>query len=237
MKDEREREPLLSIAPLGERVSVEHQVARALRELIATGRLGQGTALRHRELAARLGVSPTPVRAGLTQLAREGLVTVGATGRSAVSLLTQEDLEEVYAARLGLEGLAARLGAEAIGSEDTARMGELFERLRGLATQAAVDEYLVTRWEFHALCYRAAGRKRLLGEVERLFWRAERYNRLVLSSPARFRKSVSHYRQFLWACTDNDGEGAEQVIHESVRWAVDLLRDTLPFERSPGAPA
>jgi len=227
------REPLLSIPPLQGRVSVEQQVARTLRELIVTGRLGEGTALRHRELAARLGVSPTPVRAGLTQLAREGLVTVGATGRSAVSLLTQEDLEEVYAARLGLEGLAARLGADAIGPEDTARMGELFERLRGLATREAVDEYLVTRWEFHATCYRASGRKRLLEEVERLFWRAERYNRLVLSSPARFRKSVSHYRRFLLTCTENDGEGAEQVIHESVRWAVDLLRDTLPSERGP----
>ena len=227
-------EPLPAIPPLAERVSVEQQVARTLRRLIVTGRLREGTPLRHRDLAARLGVSPTPVRAGLTQLAREGLVSVGATGRSAVSRLTREDLEEVYAARLGLEGLAARLGAEAVGAEELARIRELLEHLRGLAERRAVEEYLAARWEFHATCYRATGRKRLVAEVERLFWRAERYNRLVLSSPERFRRSVGHYREFLRACEHNDGEAGERVIHESVRWAVDLLWESLPSERDAG---
>ena len=63
-----------------------------------------------RDLAQRLGVSQTPVRIGLSELEREGLVEVGETGRALVSRLTREDLEEIYAARLGLEGLAARVG-------------------------------------------------------------------------------------------------------------------------------
>ena len=64
-----------------------------------------------RDLAQQLGVSPTPVRAGLSQLEREGFVAVTPTGRAVVSRLTREDFEEIYAARLGLEGLAARVGA------------------------------------------------------------------------------------------------------------------------------
>ena len=69
-----------------------------------------------RDLAQRLGVSQTPVRVGLSALEREGLVEVGETGRALVSRLTREDLEEIYAARLGLEGLAARVGVAAIGT-------------------------------------------------------------------------------------------------------------------------
>ena len=42
------------------------------------------------------------------ELEREGLVAVTATGRAVVSRLTREDFEEIYAARMGLEGLAAR---------------------------------------------------------------------------------------------------------------------------------
>ena len=42
--------------------------------------------------------------------------------------------------------------------------------------------YLGTRWDFHAICYLASGRTRLVAEVERLYWRAERYNHLVLST-------------------------------------------------------
>jgi DNA-binding GntR family transcriptional regulator len=222
---------LVSVQALEERPSVERHVAATLRELIVTGKLEEGTPLRHRDLAARLGVSPTPVRNMLSALQREGLVEIGPTGRAAVSRLTREDLEEVYAARLGLEGLAARLGAAAVGPEERARRAVHFGRLRKLARQRAVDEYLVARWDFHEVCYSATGRKRLVHEVERLFWRAERYNRLLLSSAARFQRSLTHYREFLGACEQNDGEAAELVIHASVRWAVELLRDRLPSEQ------
>ena len=222
---------LVSVTALDQRPSVERQVATTLRDLIVTGRLSEGTPLRHREVAARLGVSPTPVRVVLGMLQREGLVEIGRTGRAVVSRLTREDFEEVYAARLGLEGLAARLGAEAVGPEDVRRMQELLDRLRGLARPAAVDEYLATRWELHATCYGATGRDRLVAEVERLFWRAERYNRLILSTRARFTRSLGHYRDFVKACRERDGEAAELVIHSSIRWAVDLLGDGLPSER------
>src|SRR5581483_6884679 len=50
---------------------------------------------------------------------------------------------------------------------------------------------------------------RLVAEVERLFWRAERYNRLVLSTAARFERSVGYYTAFLAACERRDGEGAD----------------------------
>ncbi|MGI8973613.1 MAG: GntR family transcriptional regulator [Gaiella sp.] len=226
---------LMPISPLAERESVEQRVARTLRDLIVAGQLPAGTPLVQRELATQLGVSPTPVRAGLSQLEREGLVAVNATGRAVVSRLTREDFEEIYAARLGLEGLAARVGAPSVGKSEIAEMKQLLQRLRQLAEEQDVDEYLRHRWEFHATAYRTSGRRRLVDEVERLFWRADRYNRLVLSTLARFRESVGRYREFLAACQAGDGTRAEQVVHESMRWAVDRVAATLPSETSePG---
>lgn len=223
-------EDALPIPPLEERESVERRVADVLRELIVTGRLREGTPLVHRELAARLGVSPTPVRAGLGQLERDGLVVVSASGRASVSRLTREDFEEIYAARLGIEGLAARLGAPAVSDTALAAMRELLERLRAHASRQEIDEYLTLRWEFHATCYRSSGRARLVEEVERLYRRSERYNRLVLASPERFRESVARYGEFLAACEARDGDAAEGIIHTAMRWAVDRLAPTLPSE-------
>ena len=79
-------------------------------------------------------------------------------------------------------------------------MRTLLTELERLAKEQDVDGYLRVRWQFHAACYEAAGRPRLVAEVERLFWRAERYNRIVLSSRERFRRSVAHYRRFYEAC-------------------------------------
>jgi GntR family transcriptional regulator, rspAB operon transcriptional repressor len=213
-----------------ERTSVEERVTRALRDLIVGGRLPEGTPLVQRDLAQRLGVSQTPVRVGLSELERDGLVEVGETGRAIVKRLTREDLEEIYAARSGLEGLAARVGAPAVTDEAYARMWNLMRELEKLARKRDVDLYLHARWDFHAVCYEASGRPRLVAEVERLFWRAERYNRLVLSTAERFNRSVGYYRAFLEACADRDGAAAERVIHDSMRQTVDDLAPLLPSE-------
>jgi len=222
-------EALKRLEPIA-RASVEDRVAQALRVLIVSGQLPEGTPLVQRDLAQRLGVSQTPVRLGLTELQRVGLVEVGETGRATVSRLTREDFEEIYAARLGLEGLAARVGAAAVGPAELARMRTLLAELERLAKVQDVDGYLRARWEFHAACYRAAGRPRLLAEVERLFWRAERYNRIVLSSRERFSRSVAHYRRFYEACKARDPRAAEKVIHDSTQWAVETISELLPAE-------
>src|ERR687897_1288406 len=183
-----------AIAPLEERV------AQSLRALIVAGQLPEGTQLVQRDLALQLGVSQTPVRASLGRLEREGFVAVGSTGRAFVSRLTREDFEEIYAARLGLEGLAARLGAQAVGDRERASMRSTLTRLEQAAAAEDVDEYLALRWEFYGTCYRASGRRRLLGEGERLDWRSEGYNRLVLSTAQRFQDSLDRYAAFFVHC-------------------------------------
>src|SRR5215210_5306123 len=219
-----------TIEPLEERESIEARVAHSLRALIVAGQLPEGTQLVQRELAARLGVSQTPVRAGLGRLQREGFVAVGSTGRAFVSRLTREDFEEIYAARLGLEGLAARLGAEAVVPKELAAMRATLGTLERAAAKRDVDAYLALRWEFYGTCYRASGRRRLVEEVERLYWRSERYNRLVLSTAERFRESLGRYADFHATCEANDGLAAERVVQDSLRWAVDTTAGGLPSE-------
>ena len=219
------------IEPLEERESIEERVAQSLRALIVAGQLPEGTQLVQRELATRLGVSQTPVRASLGRLEREGFVAVGATGRAFVSRLTREDFEEIYAARLGLEGLAARLGAEAVGPDELAGMRESLVALERAAGDQDVDAYLALRWEFYGTCYRASGRRRLVEEVERLYWRSERYNRLVLATAQRFQESLGRYRAFFADCEANNGLAAERAVQESLRWAVDSVAGGLPSEQ------
>lgn len=220
----------LPIRPLGRRESIEQRVAQSLRQLIVSGQLAEGMPLVQRDLAARLGVSQTPVRAGLSQLEREGFVALGPTGRAVVNRLTREDFEEIYAARFGLEGLAARLGAVSVGPDDLDEMRELLGHLRDAAQRRDVDLYLGLRWDFYAACYRTSGRTRLVDEVERLYRRSERYNRIVLSTAQRFRESVGRYGTFLAACRARDGAEAERLVQESLTWAVERVAPDLPSE-------
>ena len=73
----------------------------------------------------------------------------------------------------------------------------------------------------------AHGRQRLVDEVERLFWRAARCNRRVLSIAQRFREPVGRYHGFVAACQAHDGERAEE---ESIRWTFARAVDSIPSE-------
>ena len=119
-------------------------------------------------------------------------------------------------------------------------MREGLRELERLGRDGEVDGYLHARWTFHAACYEASGRTRLVAEVERLFWRSERYNRIVLSTKERFRRSIGNYRRFYEACKAGDPRAAQDVMRESLEWAVDLIADELPSEtdestRTPAA--
>jgi DNA-binding GntR family transcriptional regulator len=220
-----------AITAIEQAPSVEERITRRLEALIVSGQLPEGTPLRHRDLARDLGVSPTPIRAALNQLERDGLVVVGSTSRAAVSRLTLADLEEIYAVRRGLEGLAARRGAPLLSDADLAQMARLLDDLRAAAVGETLDRYLDATWRFHAVCYEAAGRPRLTQEVERLFWRAVRYYRLLLSTPPIFVGAVHYHERFLVACEERDGNAAERVIEEAARWTLEQFQRLLREDR------
>jgi len=52
----------------------------------------------------------------------------------------------------------------------------------------------------------------------------------LTTSRERFDRSVQHYHDFLDACERGSGKRAEAVIHRSIRWALDLVLETLPSE-------
>src|SRR3546814_10143665 len=97
------REKIQPIDLLGERVY------RQLMSYLWSGNVRWGETLRESVLAARLGVSRTPVREALTRLAGEGFLEN--RGRSfAVPRLNEDDIEEIYHLRV-LDRKSTRLNS------------------------------------------------------------------------------------------------------------------------------
>src|SRR5215216_2491511 len=94
---------------------VASQTARALvnlRELLLRGEFGPGERVSELPLAARLGVSRTPIRLALERLANIGLLDVNAGGGFTVRGFRASDALDAIEIRGVLEGTAARLAAE-----------------------------------------------------------------------------------------------------------------------------
>ena len=102
-------------------------VFKTLREAILRGDLKPGERLMELQLAAKLGVSRTPIREAIRMLQQEGLaVTIPRRGAE-VAAMTEKDMEDVLQVREALEILAVQLASEKITKEQIA---ELEERLK-----------------------------------------------------------------------------------------------------------
>ncbi len=94
-----------------------------LRQMIIDGELAAGDRVSELVLAERLGVSRTPLRLALAQLAHEGLLEVLTGGGFAVRSFTTQHVADAIELRGVLEGTAARFAAERHAGQ--ADLGEL----------------------------------------------------------------------------------------------------------------
>src|SRR6185503_18961655 len=102
------------------RAARPEQVYQKLRDLIVRGQLAPGSRVVETDVAARLSVSRTPVRAALQRLQQEGFIVDSPAlqqSRPTVAPLTKEDARELFHIVAEIEGLAARWAAALPSSE------------------------------------------------------------------------------------------------------------------------
>jgi len=211
--------------------TVEEAAVATLREAILTGVLQPGERLAYRDLAGRLGVSMTPVRTALRELANEGLVELRAHTGAWVTPLSVDELEEIFVTRVGIEGWLARHGAPRLTDEGIERMAAQLAELRRAKRADDRETYLRRAEEFRATCYEAAGRPRLLERFAALYEHSMRYHFLTIADVSRFDRSRGNMERFFAACRERDGAEAEHVIQEALLWTLSSLTAALA---SPG---
>lgn len=93
--------------------TLRDRVVLALRQSIVSGRIPPGTRLSEPSLARELRVSRGPVREAIRELATEGLVRIESRIGTFVTHPEAREIEETFAIKSVLEGLAARLACTA----------------------------------------------------------------------------------------------------------------------------
>ncbi len=107
----------------GRSVAALHLYGR-LRDDVLAGVFAAGELLQETTLAPRYGVSRTPVRESLARLEQDGLLERAARGYR-VSSGTQQDVLDIYDARIALETVAVSSAATRATDVDLARLGNL----------------------------------------------------------------------------------------------------------------
>lgn len=200
-------------------------VVEQLRHGILEGRLKPGEWLRQERLAREQGVSQTPVREALKQLAAEGLVEHVPYRGIRVVELTVEDVEDLYACRETIEGMAARFAAGNITAESVAELESLRLRMAACKVPRELKEYRELNRQFHAIVFKASGRSFLVRTLAQL-WSAfptmlwSSIPRVATTSlPERDEPDIVEHAEIVAALKAHDPVGAERAARQHIRAA------------------
>jgi len=205
------------------------KLARSLPELVAEemlnslrdGTLQPGERLKEETFAEQYAVSRSTIREAISLLERRGIVERLPRYGARVVAIDQEEIEEIFAIRGQLLGLAARITAETASDEMIATFERHVSNIEELAKDAATDpaHYGAASIEAQRLLISSWKGKRLRAMYEELsdatLWRfAVRERATSFQSPERRRESARDWRRVATAIASRDGDRAEQFAKE-----------------------
>ena len=233
-------------------VDVASQTARALvslRELLLRGEFGPGERVSELPLAARLGVSRTPIRLALERLANIGLLDVNAGGGFTVRGFTPSDALDAIEIRGVLEGTAARMAAERL--VDSAELEPLRRRCMEIEplNRLSLDSfarYMDINESFHAAIVDLAKSvmlRRKMDQAVSLPFASPSAMVFPTSALANADETLAlakeHHRGIVDAIANRQSARAESLAREHAfigRRVLELsLSDTAALSRVPGA--
>lgn len=209
----------MNTEPLERRTTTD-VVASQLRDEIRRGDLAPGTWLRQGQVAARFGVSTTPVREAFALLQAEGLVKIDAHRGAVVFHLTAEDLRESYAIREALESLGVTAAIPMLTLEILDQLDDLTKQMRNEDDPASWAE-LNNR--FHKVLVEASGWPRLSSMVENLRDASSSYIRTFAGRRSRLTEGNREHEEILEACRAGDTQRAERAIREHLKHAAEIV--------------
>lgn len=196
-----------------------------LRHEITHGMLRPNSALVEDEIAARLGVSRTPVRESMQRLASDGLIA-SRRRRWVVREHSPEEIVQLYEVRAGLESYAARLAAQRATPVQLAEIESWRERMTSEDARALADR-AGTNDRFHDVITAASGNPRMLRMVHdnRLF----HFNLRLASlySTEDLLVSSRQHGEIITAVCARDADRVERAAREHVEYSLTLILDKL----------
>lgn len=187
-----------------------------IEESIATGIFSPGMKLDEIDLAEKFGVSRTPIREALIQLASTGLVEIRPRRGAVVSQINPKKLYEMFEVMAELEAMCARLAARRITDEELKQLKTTHEECKAKEVIANPDLYYHKNEEFHLALYKASHNDFLIEQTTNLHKRLSSFRRLQLRVRGRIQSSLKEHEDIINAISKGDAEYASKLARQHI---------------------
>lgn len=200
MSDESEKRSLAEII----RAEIERE--------IMSGRLPAGSQLDEQTLGARYGVSRTPAREAMIQLAAVGLVTMRPRQGAVVTSVTLKDYVSLHEILVALEALATHLATRRMTAAERSRLQETYDQCVAAAEAQEAERYRVANDAFHETLYTASRNTILSHQIRTTRARMRGMRDMRFEHPARVRASLLEHQAIVEAVLRGDEKAAAEAM-------------------------
>lgn len=215
------------------RKSLHQELVDRLQQLIVSGELAPGSKVPEKALCTQFGVSRTPLREALKVMAADGLVRLEPNRGAWVTLVTVEEVEEVFPVLGALEALAGEMACDNMSDADIETISALHNQMEHSYETGDLDAYFAINQQIHGAILAAARNETLTASCQALAVRIQRARYLANMSDERWSTAVQEHRKILQYVQARDGKNLGRTLLEHmetkrisiVKWLK--ARDTL----------
>lgn len=209
-------------------LSATHVAKQKIRQLIFSGELVADSNHLETELAARLGMSRTPVREATLMLQAQGLLEVQPRKGIKISAMSIQDMADIYEVLTELECLAARRAARAgFANKQLQVMRDTIKEMDGALADENREAWAKADEAFHCELVRLGGNKYVENIVKMINDQIRRARSITLNMRPSPNKSNKDHRKLCQAILKGDATMADDIQRQHREHAKDLLINIL----------
>jgi len=206
---------------------ISEKLKLAIEERIVTGTYPPAMRLDETELANEFGVSRTPVREALIQLAFYGLIEMRPRRGAIVAEIPPQRLYEMFEVMAELEAMSARLAARRHTEDDVQVIRAAQTACEQAYDSGDTDAFYQANERFHMAVYVASHNSFLAEKAASMFRRLGVYRRLQLRIRGRLKISRDEHAGVVEAIAAGNSELAAELIHKHVIIQGELFADLM----------
>jgi DNA-binding GntR family transcriptional regulator len=196
--------------------NLANQITRKLEEEINGGVLLPGDALDERELAARFGVSRTPVREAILQLTAQGLLKAAPRQGVYVARMSIQELLSMFELLAEMEGICAKYCTRRLTGAQRARLAEVHRNSLSFVEADDAVGYSQSNADFHEILYVGCHNVFLTEHLRAIRRRTQMYRQNIFMQTSRMRISYEDHQRVLDAILAGDANAAQQHMVEHI---------------------
>lgn len=183
-----------------------------LKHEIFSGLLKPGDQLEEADLAARFGVSRTPIREAIRSMVDCGLLETRPRKGAMVRVLTAKELNDLFEVAAELEGMACRLASELLTQSSRTAIQEELKLCRTAVEADDIPAYASANLTFHAAIHRASSNAYLIDQLEQIQARINVYRLMPYEVVGRLQKSLEEHQEISEAIFSGEGQRADRLM-------------------------